>query len=551
MGSIQRPRELDVLIIGGGFGGFTQWKKYVASSPNCLQDTDIYTNLPFYRIKDLNLGLTVKIYEKAPESGGIWYWNCYPGARVDSDFPTYQLFDKELWSTFTFSERFPGGPELREYFKHVEKTWNMASDIEYNKGVSGATWDPAGSSWRVLCEDGTVTYCKWLLPCLGSGNKTNIPPFPGMEKFKGEMYHTARWPQGGVDTKGKRVAVVGTGASGVQVIQEIGDEVEHLTIYQRTPNLCMPMSQRKLDPQEEEEKKVEKYAQLLGRCNQAIAGGIEYPVLRSGMDDTPEQRKELWDRLWAHGGFTFWVGSYYDLMANPETNNEVYKYWRSRILERIKNPKKQELLAPEKAPHPWGTKRPSLEQRYFEVVDQDHIDIVDTGASPIIGFGERGLITKDEGEIPVDIIVLATGFDNMLSISTLNLVGLNGATIQDHWRNGVKSSMGIAVSGFPNLFYLYGTQAPSAFANGPSLNQYQAEWVTETIRACEKEGVISIEARKEVEDQWVELLQSEWNKTLFPKAKSWYTGSNIPGKKIEGMFWVGGLVSGPFLWVGA
>jgi len=207
----------------------------------------------------------------------------------------------------------------------------------------------------------------------------------------------------------------------------------------------------------------------------------------------------------------------------------------------VRNPKKRELLAPEKAPHPWGTKRPSLEQRYYEVVDQDHINIVDTSASPIIGFGNRGLITKDEGEIPVDIIVLATGFDNMLSISTLNLVGLNGKTIQDHWGKGVKSSLGIAVSGFPNLFYLYGTQAPSAFANGPSLNQFQAEWVAQTIRACEKEGVISIEARKEMEDQWAELLQSEWNKTLFPKAKSWYNGSNIPGKKIEGMFWIGGL----------
>ncbi|KAF8419317.1 hypothetical protein EV426DRAFT_291323 [Tirmania nivea] len=520
MGSIQKPKEIDVLIIGGGFGGLAQWKK----------------------IKDLNLGLAVKIYEKAPESGGIWYWNCYPGARVDSDFPTYQLFDKELWSTFTFSERFPSGPELRKYFKHVEKTWNITPDMEYNKGVTGATWDSTGHLWKVLCEDGSVTYCRWLLSCLGAGNRINIPSFPGVENFKGEVYHTARWPQGGVDTKGKRVAVVGTGASGVQVIQEIGDEVEHLTIYQRTPNLCMPMSQRKLNAQEEEDKKkTGKYEQSFDLCRVTGTGGEEVPRLRSAMDYTPEQRKEHLDRLWAYGGFGFWIGSFYDLLGNPETNNEMYKYWRSRVLERIKDPKKQELLAPEEAPHPWGTKRPSLEQRYFEVVDQDHIDIINTNVSPIISFGERGLITKEEGEVPVDIIVLATGFDNMLSISTLNLVGLNGETIQDYWCNGVRSSMGIAVPGFPNLLYLYGTQAPSAFANGPTLNQLQAEWVAETIQACEKEGVTSFEAKKEMENQWVELLHSEWNKSLFPKAKSWYNGGNIPGKKVEGMFWIGGV----------
>ncbi|RPB20443.1 FAD/NAD(P)-binding domain-containing protein [Terfezia boudieri ATCC MYA-4762] len=520
MGSIQRPREVDVLIIGGGFGGFSQWK----------------------RIKDLNIGLTVKIYEKAPESGGIWYWNCYPGARVDSDFPAYQLFDKELWSTFTFSERFPGGPELREYFKHVEKTWNITPDIEYNKTVTGAAWISTQHFWKVLCEDGTVTYCKWLLSCLGLGSTTNMPSFPGMEKFKGEVFHTARWPQGGVGLKGKRVAVVGTGASGVQVIQEIGDEVDHLTIYQRTPNLCMPMSQRKLYPQEEEvKKKMGKYENSFDTCRVSFAGNEDYAILRSGMDDTPEQRKELFDRLWVYGGFTFWQGSYYDLLTNLETNNEVYKYWRSRVLERIKDPKKQELLAPEKAPHPWGTKRPSLEQRYYEVVDQDHIDIIDISASPIVSFGERGLITKEEGEVPVDIIILATGFDSTLSISALNIVGIDGETIQDHWRNGPRSSMGIAIPGFPNLFYLYGTQAPSAFSNGPSLNQLQAEWVAETIKACEKEGVTSFEARKEMEDQWIELLQSEWSKTLFTKAKSWYNGSNIPGKKVEGKFWIGGI----------
>jgi len=517
-----------------------------------LQDTKIDTNLALYRIKDLNLGFTVKIYEKAPESGGIWYWNCYPGARVDSDAPIYQLFDKELWSTFTFSERFPGGPELRKYFKHVEKTWNITPDIEYNKGVTGATWDSTGNVWKVLCEDGSVTYCKWLLSCLGAGNRTHIPSFPEVERFKGKVYHTARWPQGGVDMKGKKVAVVGTGASGVQVIQEIGDEVEHLTIYQRTPNLCMPMSQKKLDPQREEEKKKSGWYELaLGVCRQTIGATGDFPALKSAMDDTPEQRKKYLDYLWTSGGFKFWQGSYYDLVANPETNAEVYKYWRSRVLERIKNPRKQELLAPAKAPHPWGTKRPSLEQRYYEVVDQDHIDIIDVSTSPIISFGERGLITKEEGEIPVDIVVLATGFDNMLSISTLNLVGRNGETIQDHWRNGVRSSMGIAVPGFPNLFYLYGTQAPSAFANGPSLNQFQAEWVAETIQACEKEGVTSFEAKKEMEDQWVELLQSEWNKTLFPQARSWYSGSNIPGRKPEGMFWIGGVVSGsfPLTWV--
>lgn len=520
MGSVESTEKIDVLLVGAGFGSFALWKK----------------------LKELNLNLTVKIYEKAPSSGGVWYWNCYPGARVDSDIPAYQLFDQDLYTTFNFTERYPNGAQLLEYFRHVENTWNITPDIEYNKCVNAAVWDSEGHFWKVGCEDGSVTYCKWLVPCLGLASKRYMPPFEGLENFKGKVYHTAVWPQDGVDLKGKKVAVVGTGASGVQVIQEIGEEVEHLTVYQRTPNLCLPMNQGKLDLKEEEWKKKEgKYEDAFDTCRKSFAGFAFDMVQRSASDDTPQEREKLFQSLWDYGGFSFWVGSYKEIFYNQELNDEVYKFWRSQVLKRITNPRKAELLAPEKARHPWGTKRPSLEQRFYEVIDQDHVDIIDINTSPIVSITPTGIVTKEEGLVPLDIIILATGFDVSASISALNLVGLNNETISAHWSNGLKTSMGISVPGFPNMLYIYGPHAPTAFANGPTATQLQAEWVAETIGMAEREGITWFEAKVEMEEAWGRELTMEWEKSLFTKARGWYNAANIPGRKIEGLFWLGGM----------
>lgn len=501
----------------------------------------------------------MKIYEKGSESGGIWYWNCYPGARVDSDTPIYQLFDKELWEDFTFKERYPGWQELRRYFQHVEKKWDVKSHTEYHKQVDSAFFDEEKQQWLVECSDGTEIYCRWFLPCIGFASKRYTPPFPGLGNFKGEVYHTAVWPQQGVNLKNKRIAHFGTGASGIQVVQEVGDKAKHLTLYMRTPNLCLPMNQRVLDPKEEEEKKKQGVYEARFNDTRRTFAGFTYDFIpKKTFDDTPEEREAFYHKLMVEeGGFRYWLNtyvglnthgkdiqltsrsSYDDMLFDQKANDEAYNFWRKTVLKRIKNPEKQRLLAPEKPPHPWGTKRPSLEQRFYEVVDQDHVDIIDVNEHPIQEVTETGLKTS-KGFVEVDVIVLATGFDSVTgSLGQLNIQSVNGGTIADHWKDGLKTSMGIALPGFPNMFFLYGPQAPTAFSNGPSCTQFQAEFVEELIKRALAEDITRVEATQEAEDDWSKRMHDEWDATLFPLAKGWYSGGNIPGKRIEPLNWAG------------
>lgn len=484
-------------------------------------------------------GFKVKIYEKGAASGGIWYWNCYPGARVDSDAPIYQLFDKDLWQDFTFTERYAGWQELRRYFEYVEKKWDLKKDIVYNKHVDGAHFDEKKHQWLVECSDGSSVYCRWFIPCIGFASKRFTPPFKGLSDFRGDVYHTAVWPQHGVNLKNKRVAQVGTGASGIQCAQEIGPHVKHLTLYQRTPNYCLPMNQKKLDPKEEEEnKKSGKYEEAMKTTYNTFAGFTYDFAQKNTFDDTPEEREKFFHKLLIEqGGFRYWLNTYKDMLFDQKANDEAYKFWRQSVLKRIPDPKKAELLAPEKPPHPWGTKRPSLEQNFYEVVSLPHVDIIDVNKDPIIEVTEKGIRTES-GIVEVDVIILATGFDSVTgSLAQLSIQGTSGGTIADHWKNGTRTSMGIAINEFPNMFFLYGPQAPTAFSNGPSCTQIQADWVEKTLKQLTDEKITRFEPKEESEEDWCRRMKEKWDNSLFPLAKSWYQGSNIPGKRVEPLNW--------------
>ena len=518
MGSVGvEVKEVDCLIVGAGFGAITLLRKL------------------------LDQGFDAKVYEKGSAFGGIWYWNCYPGARVDTDTPIYQLYDKELWQDFTFRERYAGWQELRRYFDYVDQKWGIKQYFEFNKNVDTATFDETQRKWLVECSDGSQTWCRYFLPALGFAAKKYLPPIPGLSNFRGDVFHTGVWPQYGVSLKGKRIAQIGTGASGIQVIQEIGDDAKHLTIYQRTPNLCLPMNQKKLDPAEEEEKKKAggEYEEKMMLTKHTFAGFYYDFMEKNTFDDPPEERAKVYNRLMnEEGGFTFWLKTYKDMLFVQEANDEAYKFWRDAVRKRIKDPKKKELLAPWDPPHPWGTKRPSLEQRFYEVVDQPHVDIIDINKSPIMGVEEGGIRTQDEGVVEVDVIILATGFDSVSgSLAQLHIVGTDGGTIAEHWKNGLRTATGIAIPGFPNMFYLYGPQAPTAFANGPSCTQYQADWIVDFLVRARKENIDRIEATEEAEKEWTKRMHDAWNLTLFTKAKSWYQGNNIPGKIVEPLNW--------------
>ncbi|KAK6413036.1 hypothetical protein LTR81_012964 [Elasticomyces elasticus] len=519
MGQDDMP-YVDVLLVGAGFASFTLLNRL------------------------RKLGLSVKIFEKGSSSGGIWYWNCYPGARVDSDTPIYQLFDKELWEDFTFKERYAGWQELRRYFKHIEKKWNVDEHTEFNMHVDGAVFDEKKHQWIVECSDGSYTACRWFIPCIGFASRKYTPPVQGLSEFKGETYHSAVWPQHGVNLRGKRVAQIGTGASGIQIAQEIGPVVKNLTIYQRTPNFCLPMHQRKLDPKEEEQKKANgDYEKAFNDTRKTFSGFTYDFVDKNTFDDSPEEREKFYHKLLIEqGGFHYWLNTYKDMLFDQASNDEAYKFWRKYVLTRIKNPEKQKLLAPEVPPHPWGTKRPSLEQRIYEIFDQDNVEIIDVNENPIEAVEATGLRTK-RGLVECDVLILATGFDSVTgSLAQLAIESTNGGTIADHWKDRLQTSMGIAIPGYPNMFFLYGPQAPTAFSNGPSCTQFQAEFVEEAIRRAQADGITRFEATKEAEDDWCKRMNEKWDITLFPKAKGWYNGSNIPGKRVEPLNWAGGMI---------
>ena len=457
---------------------------------------------------------------------------------MDSATPIYQLFEKDLYEDFTFQERYPGREEIRRYFEYVDEKWNMSKDVVYDKHVDGATFDKSRNQWLVECSDGSEIYCRWFLPCIGFASKRYTPPFEGLGNFKGDIYHTALWPQYDVNMKGKRVAQIGTGASGIQVAQTIGPIVKHLTLYQRTPNMCLPMNQRPLDHAEEQQKKkAGKYEEEFAKTRDSFAGFTYDFVKRKTFDDTPEEREKFYQSLIDEGGFRYWLSTYEDMLKDQKANDEAYKFWRKTVLKRITDPKKQALLAPEKPPHPWGTKRPSLEQNIYEVLSMQHVDIIDVNENPILEVTPTGLRTA-QGLVEVDIIVLATGFDSVTgSLGQLNIRGTDGHTIADHWQNGTRTSLGIAMANYPNMFFLYGPQAPTAFSNGPSCIQFQAEWIEKTMKGLLANGVTYFEAKPEAEEEWAKRMHAVWDATLFPLAKSWYQGSNIPGRKVEPLNW--------------
>ena len=489
-----------------------------------------------YRLREL--GFNVTLFEKGAHLGGIWHWNCYPGARVDSNSLIYQFSSKEIWEEWTWSERYPSYEEIRKYLAFVDSKWNLSESIEYNSAVVKARFEEGRHQWLVTLASGKTVRTRWFISALGFASKLYVPPMNGLENFEGTSFHTAAWPQGGLDVKGKRVAVIGTGASGVQVIQSVAPEASHLTVFQRTPNLALPMRQVKLNPYNEAElKKSGQYEATLAKLR-GNSGGYEFaPLDRNTFDDTPEQRREYYEMMFAYGGLRFKLGAYKDMMTDQKANDDAYAFWAEKTRPRIQDPVKRDLLAPLKQPHAFGTKRPSLEMNYYEVFNQANVDIVDTNKSPILEITAKGVRTA-EGEVEVDILVLATGFDTMTgSYTQIDIEGVNGRTIKQEWQSGVHTFLGMGINHFPNMLLMYGPQAPASTANGPTILEWQAEFIGSVLEDLRNKGITRLEATPAAEADWKQRVRDHWMATLHPNTRSWYQGANIPGKPIEPLNW--------------
>ncbi|KAH7009642.1 cyclopentanone monooxygenase [Ilyonectria destructans] len=509
-------RELDVLIIGAGFGG-------------CYA---------LYKLRQL--GLNVHVFDAASYLGGVWHWNTYPGARVDSEMPYYQFSIPEVWRKWNWSERFPSGEELKAYFKHVDETLDLSKDITYSANVIDGRYDESSGKWTVTTENGQKAVCKYLVCATGSSFKPHYPDFKNLHKFQGQLIHSTRWPAT-ANTKNKRVAIVGSGATAIQCTQEMAKEAHHLTVYIRTASISLPMFQRSLS---ESEQRVNKstYRRMFAYCRKTKSG-LGYDIQPGSVFDLNDQeREELWEELWNRGGFNFNQANYRDYLVDPKASSLMYEFWAKKTRPRLKNPAKSAFLVPEKAPFAFGTKRSSLEQDYYECIDQDNVDIVDLKVNAIQEFTEKGIICQDGVEREFDTIVMATGFDAMTgSLTNMNIHGRDGLAFQERWKDGVFTHLGLCSSGCPNMFMIYGPQAPTAFTNGPVFIEAQVDILVDLLKKLQSQGIKSIEAQRTYEEQWKQAIQEDNDKTLMPLTDSWYMGANIPGKKREQLVYLGGI----------
>lgn len=508
--------ELDVLVVGSGFSGLYQ----------------------LYRLRDL--GFKVHLFEAGSGLGGVWHWNCYPGARTDTHCQIYQFTREDLWKDWDWSELFPSWEEMRQYFDYVDANLDLSRDVSLNTRVRSAAFDEERNQWVVRSDGGSTVRASYLDMNTGFGAKPYIPTIEGLETFGGACHHTALWPQQGLSLAGKRVGVIGTGASGVQVAQEASRNAKHLTVFQRTPNLALPMQQKKLSEDDNRRMK-EDYPETFNMRGQSFAGFDFDFIPENATEVSPDERNATYEKLWAAGGFRYWLATYQDTLFVEEANRFAYDFWRDKVRARVKDPAVADKLAPMAPPHHFGIKRPSLEQWYYDMFNQDNVRLVDLHESPIKQVTPNGVVTSD-GEHALDILILATGFDAVTGgLTNIDIRNTAGKNFTQVWSNGVRTHLGVATAGFPNLFFGYGPQSPCAFCNGPSSAEYQGELVVETLTYMRDKGLSRIEALPAAQEAWRTLIADFWASSLFPTAQSWYTGANIPGKHIESLNFPMGL----------
>ncbi len=502
-----RTQSFDVVIVGAGFSG-------------------LYA---LHRLR--SDGFDVRLVEASDGVGGVWQNNCYPGARVDSHVPNYEYSIPEVWRDWTWSERFPGRDELVAYFDHVVEVLDLGRDIDLATRVTGARFDPAGARWTLDTDRGPGYECRFLLMCTGFGSRPYVPDLPGLDEFAGICHHTACWPEEGVDLTDRRVGVLGTGASGVQVVQEAARSASRLTVFQRTPVTALPMRQRQLSRAEQEAAKPG-YPEMFRRRNEPPGSFADIQRLDVGaLEVSDDRRTEVYEEAWRRGGFHFWAGTFADILVDERANRTAYDFWRDRTRARIDDPVVAELLAPIDPPYPFGTKRPSLEQDYYDCFNQANVELVDLGATPIETITPNGVRTA-AADHDLDVLVLATGFDaNTGGLTAIDLRGVDGRTLAEHWSDGVDTHLGMAVHGFPNMLMLYGPQSTTAFCNGPVCAEVQGDWTTDFLGYLRDRGLETFEPTRESGEAWTGFLAMVADVTLFGRTDSWYMGANIPGKR--------------------
>ncbi|WP_164155535.1 flavin-containing monooxygenase [Sandarakinorhabdus rubra] len=507
--------RLDVLIVGAGFAGM------------------------YMLLKSREQGLKVQAIEAGSGVGGTWYWNRYPGARVDIQSLDYSYgFDARLEQEWRWSERYAPQPELLAYANHVADRFDLKKDIRFKTRVTAAHWDAKADGWNVTLDTGEVIPARFVVMATGCLSVPTDVTFPGLDDYKGTIYRTSRWPHEGVDFSEQRVGIIGTGSSAIQSIPIIAESAAHLTVFQRTPNYSTPARNGPI-PEEEFQEWLKDPRAFRARSRYTPTGFWNDPREDAIATQTPpdEIKAEL-ERRWAWGGFRI-LSAFADQAIDPEANKIVADFIAEKIREQVKDPKVAEMLTPKD--HPFGTKRPCVDTNYYATYNRDNVELVDLRSDPLETFTATGIRTKNRS-FDFDAVVLATGFDAMTgAIERVDIRGVNGETIKEHWAAGPETYLGLMVAGFPNLFLITGPGSPSVLTNMINSIEQHVDYVADIIASLNASQAGRIEATREAEQAWTDHVDQSAAMTLFPRANSWYMGANVPGKPRRFLAYTGGL----------
>ena len=497
--------EYDAIIIGAGMSGLYQ----------------------LYRLREL--GMRVRVFETGTNVGGTWYWNRYPGARFNSESYSYGYsFSKELLDEWDWSEHFAGQPETLRYLNLVADKFDLRRDIQFESRVAAAIWDEAERSWNVTLQDGSRFRTRFVITAIGPLSTPTLPRIEGVDSFRGRSFHTARWPKEPIDFAGQRVAVIGTGATGVQTIQTIAGSVGHLTVLQRTPNWCAPLHNGKIDAETQKQIKAG-YPEMFRRCQETFACFLHTPDPRGTFEVTDEEREAFFEKLYGERGFGIWQGNFRDILIDRKANALISDFVARKIRQRVKDPKVAEKLIPKN--HGFGTRRLPLETFYYEVYNRDNVELVDIAETPIERITAKGIETS-AAEYEFDIIIYATGFDAITgSFDQIDLRGAGGMRLKDRWKRGPETYLGVMVDGFPNMMMLMGPH--TALGNIPRSIEYNVDWVTRLIRFARDNSLTRVDATAAGVTSWTDHVKALGVGLLSNEVNSWMTGinRNVEGKQ--------------------
>jgi len=505
----------DTVVVGAGFSGL-------------------------YLIHKLrNLGFNVRAFEAAGDVGGTWYWNQYPGARCDVESLEYSYsFSDDLQQDWQWSERYATQPEILAYAKHVVDRFELRDAISFRTRVVGAEFNAAEGMWTIRTDRGEILRARYFIMAGGNLSMPRMPEFPGRDGFKGRLYHTGSWPHEPVDFSGLRVAVIGTGSSGVQVIPKIAEQAARVTVFQRTANYCSPARNLTL-PQDKVEWYKRNYGARRERARYSGAGVAAHPVpLYSALQVPVEKRQEAFEAAWTRGGAGI-LRCFNDILTNPESNELLSEFVRNKIREIVKDPEVAARLTP--TDHGIGTKRICVDSNYYATFNRDNVELVDLRQDPIVTIIEQGIRTESKS-FDFDAIVFATGYDAVTgAMRQIDISGPGDKRLAESWAEGPRGYLGLLTSGFPNLFMISGPGTPAAVSNAIAAIEQQVEWIADCMLYMRERGYTQIDATPEAEAMWTDHVRDVANTTLMPRANSWYMGANVPGKPRVFLAYLGGL----------